>query len=546
MPSPMPISRRTVLAGIASSAMAAILAACGGAPNPTETPRAGVSTNGSAVGASATGTPTPVAAPTTGNTGRQPTGELRIAVASFPNTVDALKETNVLRFGMAETLMRLTPQYHLEPWLAERLVNIDPTTWRVTLRANAKFHDGSPVTAQDVVAAFQRAYAAYPGADGILSKETQITALDATTLEFKTPQPAGALPNALSSGYFIVHKPRTPGGSDGFVLTGPYRATKLTVDTALDLEAFTDHWAGPPPIARITIKKVVDPNAEALALQAGDTDFIYRVPPEVVQGLGGEIVVSSIPSALLDSVNLNLAHPPFDDRAVREATAWALDRNAFVQVALAGQGAPATGAFPPNLGGDVAPTQGTDRNRARQLLEDAGWKVGPDGVRAKEGKRLAFTLTSADPSQPELTAIAVIMQGQLKPLGYDVQIQQAQDSSPFIKSGNFDGLMQSNNALQTGDPLFQLNRTFGAGGATNTGGYHNPQVDDILGQLRVELDPTKRQALSRQVQAIVGKDVPDIFLVVVPLISAYRKGKVKNFTPHPDDTYLIDHTVSVS
>jgi len=71
-------------------------------------------------------------------------------------------------------------------------------------------------------------------------------------------------------------------------------------------------------------------------------------------------------------------------------------------------------------------------------------------------------------------------------------------------------------------------------------------VDDILGQLRVELDPTKRQALSRQVQAIVGKDVPDIFLVVVPLISAYRKSKVKNFTPHPDDTYLIDHTVAVS
>src|SRR5438876_1395471 len=87
-----------------------------------------------------------------------PNGELKIAVASFPNTLDALKETNVLRFGVGETLMRLTPTYELQPWLADHVSNVDPLTWRIFLRPNALFHDGSPVTAADVVDAFRRNY----------------------------------------------------------------------------------------------------------------------------------------------------------------------------------------------------------------------------------------------------------------------------------------------------------------------------------------------------------------------------------------------------
>jgi ABC-type transport system substrate-binding protein len=85
------------------------------------------------------------------------------------------------------------------PWLAESVVNIDPLTWRVMLRANARFHDGSPVTADDVVEAFRRNYAAYPNGDALISKDTQITAIDATTVELKTPQPTGVFPNALTS-----------------------------------------------------------------------------------------------------------------------------------------------------------------------------------------------------------------------------------------------------------------------------------------------------------------------------------------------------------
>lgn len=475
-----------------------------------------------------------------------PTGELRIAVASFPNTFDALKETNVLRFGVGETLMRLTPTYELQPWLAERVENVDPLTWQIFLRPNAKFHDGSPVTGADVVEAFRRNFIAYPDGDRLISKNSRITALDSTTVEVQTPQPTGVFPNALTSSNFIIHKPSAPDATDGTVLTGPYVSTRLTVDTDLVLEPFMDHWAGPPPIARITVKKVQDPNTEVLALQSGETDLIYRVPPEVVQGLGSEFTVASIPSGIVDSIELNLTRPPLTDHAVREALAWGIDRGLLVTVGLNGQGAPAAGVFPPGTSVQSVPVQGFDVDRARRILDAAGWSTGSDGVRARDGNRLAFTLLDPDATQAELVPMSVSIQAQLKTLGFDVKLQQTQDYGGVISSRDFDALIVSFNSVQTGDPLFQLARSVGKDGGLNWGSYGNPQIEDLLTQLRGQLDPNLRQELSRQIQQVAGSDIPDVYLAVAPIVSAYRSASVKNFVPHPDDTYLIDSTLSVN
>ena len=473
-------------------------------------------------------------------------GELRIAVASFPNSLDALKETNVLRFGVGETLMRLTPSYSLQPWLADHVENVDPLTWHIVLRPNARFHDGSPVTAADVVESFRRNYIAYPGGDALISKNSQFTALDETTVEVKTPEPTGVFPNALTSSNFIIHKPTSPGGDDAIIQTGPYRATSLTVDSDLTLEPFADHWAGPPPIARITVKKVQDPNTEVLALQSGETDLLFRVAPEVVQGIGGDFTVASIPSGIVDSLMLNLSRPPLNDPAVREALAWGIDRSTLVTVALNGQGAPATGVFPSGIGVESVAVQGFDADRARRVLGAAGWTPGPDGVLTKGGKRLAFTLLDPDSTQAELVPMAVSIQAQLKPIGFDVNFQQTHDYAGVIKSRDFDALTVSFNSVQTGDPLFQLARTLGKDGGLNWGSYSNPQVDALLKQLRAELDPANRQALSRQIQQTAGADIPTVYLAVAPIVSVYRTATVMNFTPHPDDTYLIDTNLSTT
>jgi peptide/nickel transport system substrate-binding protein len=94
--------------------------------------------------------------------------------------------------------------------------------------------------------------------------------------------------------------------------------------------------------------------------------------------------------------------------------------------------------------------------------------------------------------------------------------------------------------------LFQLARTLGKDGGLNWGGYSNPQVDELLLKLRGELDSSNRQALSRQIQQLAGADIPTVFLVVAPIVSVYRTSSVMNFTPHPDDTYMVDTSLAVS
>jgi len=571
---PRRIHRRTVLGGFAIGAVGVLLAACGGNAPATTASDAGEATTAS--GASTVPTPagggesaaTAAARVTTPGTNASPSvsgaipaaalaspsatrrtaaarGELRLALGfDFPAKIDALKDTHMLPYGLLETLIRQTPQNTLEPWLAERVAGVDPTTWRVTLRQGAKFWDGSVVTAADVIAAFKKNWDAFPDGKGIISPDTQMTAIDPRTVEFKTPAPSGIFPYALSLTNFAIHKPSTAGGADGGITTGPYRPTKFTVDNELIVEPFADHWGGTPPIARISIRYVPDPNARILALQSGDVDMLYNFPPESIKGFDGDIVATATPSGRVDLINLNLNRPPFSDRAVREAMSIAIDRATLNTVGLDGRGTPLNTLFPTGVGYETVPLQGTDVARAKQLLDEAGWAIGGDGIRAKGGQRLAFTLLSY-PGRAQLTPYAVSIQSQLKPIGFDVQVKEVQNVTDVTKTGDWDATMKSNNMLPTGDPLYELNRLLGKGGGDNVGLYTSPQIEALLTQLRVELDPARRQALSRQIQEIAKADVPDLFLAVGPITTAYKRGKVLGYTPHPNDSYLITTDLTV-
>jgi len=523
-------TRRTFL-GLGVGAAAGLLASC--APAPAAGPNAPAASAGQVTGA-ATSAPGTVSRPS------QSTGELKMAIdGEFPATLDATKNAyQLIRLGVAETLTRVTPQNKLVPWLAREVSAVDPSTWRVALRPNAKFWDGSPVTAQDVQAAFQANWAAYPAAAGLVSKETQIKVVDATTLEFKTPQPLGSFANAISAQFFLVHK-------NGTTLTGPYKPTNLAVGQELTAEAFAEHWDGPPPVAKLSVRLVTDANARMLALRSGDVDFVYGVPPQAVKSLGNDFTVATISSGREDYLVVNHRRPPFNDRALREATALAVDRAALLAVGLAGQGSVASGMFPPDVGIANVPMQATDPVRAKQVLDDAGWQLGADGVRAKGGQRLAFQLLSA-PARTEWTPMAVALQAQLKPFGYEIDIQQVKNiGEQLAQSQDFDAAMYSANMLVTGDPQYIFNQTLVGGGPANYGGYASPQLQAALDKMQSETDPAQRQVLSQQAQEVIKADVANIYLLVVPFIAATSK-KIKGYTLHPNDLYVVDNQISIA
>lgn len=574
---------RAALMSAGSLAGSALLAACGDtvatptlAPSPTATPQSAGAIRPAvipaapspppslppATAAMPSGMPTLAAGgPPTTMASSMPTpspaarttaskGTLTVALSQgFPTRLDVLKYANLCFYGMSEMLNRLTPQGKIEPWLAERVTNVTPTTWRVTLRPNVTFWDGTTLTADDVIAAFKKNWDANPDTNGLISKETKLTAVDAHTVEFVTPQPTGIFPGALTLPLFSIHKPSMAGATDGTMLTGPYKSTSFTVDNQLALEPHMGYWGGVPPIAKITVRNVADFNARVLALQSGDVNTLYGIPPEATANFGNEVELFSIPSGRVHYLVYNVNRAPFNDRAVREATTLALDRTPLNSVALDGKGTVATGMFPPDLGFDLVPLQGTDVNRAKQLLDEAGWKVGPDGVRGKDGKRLSFPILTFS-GRPELTPLGVGVQGQLKRLGYDIPQVQTLDQASFREAtkatANWDAAIYSNDTAPSGDPLYCFNRLVAKGGGNNLANYSNPQIERLLDTLRTEIDPQKRQAISRQVQEVVKADVPAAFLVIPPVIAAAKRGLLRGYMPHPSDAFFITARLSVA
>jgi len=162
----------------------------------------------------------------------------------------------------------------------------------------------------------------------------------------------------------------------------------------------------------------------------------------------------------------------------------------------------------------------------------------------KDGRRLACTLYSSVGSTAP-TTMAQVIQAQLRPLGFDIEVQQRQDYAEVIQGGEWDAAMTSWATLPTGDPFYLPSVTHASGGVFNDGKYANPQLDRLVEQMQGEPDAAKRSALSRQVQEIIKADAPNAYLVAEPRVEAFRKGKLKNYTPHPNDLYFIDSSIAV-
>ena len=143
--------------------------------------------------------------------------------------------------------------------------------------------------------------------------------------------------------------------------------------------------------------------------------------------------------------------------------------------------------------------------------------------------------------------MAVAIQAQLQPLGYDIQIEQVKNiGDQLAQSQDFDAAMYSANMLVTGDPLYIFNQTLAKGGPANYGGYTNPQLEATLTGMRAEADPTKRLALTVQAQQTAKADYPNIYILVVPFIAATNTKRVKGFTLHPNDLYIVDNQISIA
>lgn len=530
--------------GIAITAGAALLAACGGGDDDDDNDSADTAT------AAPTGADSTSAAPTRAATTEQPdtanapaaanaaSGRLRVVAGFLPATLDPVQDGySLVQYGMAETLTRVTADAQVEPWLAEGFEALDAQTWRISLRPNATFWDGSPVSAEAVRTSIQHTWATNPAAAAYLDPATELTVVDAHTLEIHLPAALPVLVNNLASFHLQIAVP----DAAELTCTGPYQVVEHVAEDRLHLRAFAGHWAG-APIAEIQLRLVRDANARVLALQSGEADLATEVPPEIASGLGGEIAVISGPSLRLHLMLLNHRRLPLQDAAVRSAMALAVDRDLLNQLTLAGLGTVASSIFPPGVGITTPDELVTDIAAAEHLLDTAGWLRHGDGVREREGTRLAFTLYTYA-RRPELVPIAISIQDQLRQVGFDLAVQTVEDIVAQLETEDVDAAMFSVNVLPTGDPFYALKMIAATDAAYNYLGYANPALQTLIDRLRSEADPDARADLALQAMELMRADASHLFLLAAPRITALRSGVISGYQHHPNDLYMIDSSL---
>lgn len=469
-------------------------------------------------------------------------GELRVATGFLPATLDPGGDGfGMVQFGIAETLTRIGADQQIEPWLAESVESEDTRQWRIRLRDGATFWNGEPVDAAAVEASLRRALDTIPSAAQYLDPDVTMTVVDERTLDLSFDDPLPTLPNNLAT-FHLVIATEDASALGGLSMTGPYQVAQHTPDDRLVLNAYAGHWSGTPPFDSVTVRLVRDANARMLGLQAGEVDLVTEVPTELTVGVGGGVEIISSASTRVHHVVLNHARAPFDDFAVREAFAVGIDRDLLNDLTLAGLGASTSTFFPADLGLPTIPPIETDVDRAAEILDAAGWVEGGDGVRQKGGEALRFVLHTYA-RRPELPAIAVSIQDQLRAIGFDVEIHQVDDISAQMSSGDFEAAMFSVNLVPIGDPRYALNVSLVSDGIYNYGGIQNDRLDEIATELLTEGDAQTREGLVLEAQQIVRDDASNVYLVAAPLVIAYQSDTIAPFEMRSNDLYLIDTSI---
>ncbi len=432
--------------------------------------------------------------------------------------------------GVAEQLFTVSKDGTIVPNLAASAIREEEGAWTVELAPDRFFSDGTPVTAALVAAALNRTGELNPSARataGLLI----FTATGEHSLSVKTEQPTAILPSILAEWAFPVYRFE----GDEIIFTGPFAVKAFESGASLELIP-NAHYAGAQARPDIFLRRIADGQSLALAFAAGELDMAFNLPVETLPMLaGGEGKVISFPVAYQYMMWMNTRRPALSDPRVRRAIDLAINRADLVAAAQAG--VPATGAFAQNYPFAAEGALPYDLAAAAALLEEAGWKMGPDGVRIRKGEPLELVLY-AYPQRPDLVTFQPVVRAALAELGVAVTTQVTESATQVASDGAFDLFLWAQHSAPAGDPGLFLSLFFETDAARNYAGWSNAAYDALIVKLRRESDPQVRVALARQAQAIISAEAPVAFLVT-PEWHVGLSPALANYVPWGSDYYII-------
>ena len=436
--------------------------------------------------------------------------------------------------GLVQLDASLAPQ----PDLAISWTQPDPKTWLFTLRLDAKFQDGQRVTPDDVVYTFTTILDPKLNARfrSLYEPIDKVEAVGDNQVRFTLKAPYSPLLSYLDLG--IVPKHAVEAGRDLNINplgSGPFRFSKWDRGSRIVLTANDDYFGGRPKIDEIDLMVVPDNTARAQALESGDLDIIMSpLSPQDVNRLAADTQFhhTHLPGISITDLNFNVRNPVLADPGVRRAIAMLVDQNTIVQQIYGGIDVPATSILIPSLKASYSPTirqPGYDVAGARKALAEDGWKPGPDGTLAKDGRRLAFTL-STHSEDPNRVQTIELLQNTFQQVGIDAKVAVT-DWPAFIgntQTGKYDTAFFGWTILV--DPDRDMFSQFSTDGSLNFGHYSNPKVDALLARGRAVSDPKERAEAYQAAAQIIAQDVP-YYVMSYAGFDAFADAKAADFVP---------------
>ncbi|HEY2093418.1 MAG TPA: ABC transporter substrate-binding protein [Thermoanaerobaculia bacterium] len=461
---------------------------------------------------------------------------LVIAWQSSPTNLDSRVGNDNASGRMADLiysgLVRVTPDMNYAPDVAEKWETPDDKTIIFHLNPNAKFHNGQPVKASDV----KWTYDSLMDPKFVSAKKSGYAAVDHIetpddhTVIFKLKEPNGGLFDNLTLGIL-------PTGADTNVYKtkpigcGPYKVVNFAPDDRLELEAFDQWHLGAPKIKHVIVRVIPDATTRVLELRRGTVGFeVNNIPFENVAEFdkNPDFKVTKTPGSVWQYVQFNLRDPILSKVAVRQAIAYAIDRQKLSRDAMRGFAVPSDTIFGQGhwARAENLPSYPFDPNKANQLLDQAGYKNGPQG---------RFGLTFKTSNDAEALLRVQMMQQMLKQVGINVTIQQSEFGTFMedIGKGNFQMYSLSRNGVQDPDFLYVIlySKNMPPNGQ-NRGYYSNPRVDELLVNARATFDRAKRKPMYDEVQKIVQQDLPYVSLYHQINAAVMRKN-IDGYVPYP-------------
>lgn len=454
-------------------------------------------------------------------------GTLVAALTGEPDSLDPAKSeiyTGAQVYdNVFSKLVDIDPKQRFYGVLAQSWKQIDAKTWQFDLKRNVFFHNGEPFTGPDVKYTFERILnpKTASGYAPLYTAIARVEVVNAHRVVFHLKTPFGPFLTNLANNGEIVNRKAIESGKNPArnpVGTGPFQFVEWVQGDHVTLKRFDRYFEhGKPYLDGIQFKFLPVDQSRIDALRSGQLDWLDAIPLQQLGQLQKDSSFNYVGSPLAgipDFLALNTKKPPFNNKAVRQAVAWALDKNEIRAVAYFGAG---------QVGSEEVPTGSIWHDNADPYRE------GPNLAKAKAlmkaaGHSNGFTVQYLGlPQYPELLKTGEVVQQQLKQIGINMQIQQVDVSVWFDRFSKLDYQITSAYQERTIDPDNFYSLVLKTGASINTTGYSNAKVDRLINEAARETNFGKRKKLYTQLRKIVFADVPIIFVHYETLNYLMRK-----------------------